>query len=99
MSDDVVQRSPTAKDTDQMEVVLVRIADGSRVVCLPSWKSHYTWEDEYWWTEGNQGCAGNRRDEWADQHDIARPEEHTCDGRDFYVILRTPGWTESVLGT
>ena len=53
---DVILRAPGSADTEQMEVVLVRISDDARVVCLPSW----------------------------------RPEEHTCDGRDFYVILRSP---------
>lgn len=74
-----------------MEVILVRISDGQRRLCLPSWKNHYTWEDEYWWLEGNQSCPGNRRAEWALQCDEDQPD-HSCDNKEHYVILRTPGY-------
>lgn len=92
-SNDIIQRAPDAKDTDEMEVILVRMSDGQRRRCLPNWKNRYTWEDLYWWTEGNQSCAGNRRDEWALQSDEEAPE-HSCDNREHYVILRTPGFEE-----
>ncbi len=90
---DSVFRDPGALDSDRMEVVLVRVADGERRACLPDWKDHYRWEDEYWWTEGNQGCDGNRHDEWHVQSDLDRPEDHECgrEPRRYYVILRSPG--------
>jgi hypothetical protein len=90
---DTVLRAPDAKDTDEMEVILVRISDGQRRRCLPNWKDKYTWEDSYWWTEGNQSCPGNRRDEWAHQSDEDWPE-HSCDNQEHYVILRSPGFEE-----
>ena len=86
---DLIERDDDASDTDRMDVVLVRMSDGERRLCLPNWKSHYTWEDEYWWTEGNQGCGGNRRSEWALQSDEDEPE-HTCGDHEHFVILRSP---------
>jgi hypothetical protein len=89
---DIIERPEDAQDTDRMDVVLVRVSDGERRVCLPSWKDHYTWADEYWWTEGNQGCDGNRHDEWHLVNDLDVPEDHDCghSPKRYYVILRAP---------
>jgi len=87
---DSIYRPCDAEDTDRMEVVLVRMSDEARLVCLPSWKPYYTWEDACWWLDGNQSCPGNRREEWARITDTDSPPEHSCSNPEHYVILRSP---------
>lgn len=91
---DVVGRPDDAKDEDEMQVVLVRITDGERRVCLPSFKNHYTWADEFWWTDGNMGCECNRHLERFRVSDLdLEGEEFDCNydkPKRYYVILRSP---------
>lgn len=96
MSDEII-RHPADADTDEMQVVLVRASDGQRRVILPSWKNKYTWEDEFWWTEGNFGCDCNRRDAFADASDEPRPDADECSHHEYSVILRTPPWRAAAL--
>lgn len=90
---DIIERPPGASDDDAMEVVIVRRSDDAQRVYRPDWKPHFTWEDEFWWTEGNAGCDCNRRLLWAravEPHE-AEPEDERCGNTEFTVILRAPG--------
>lgn len=93
---DKIEKPDGAKDDDAMQVVLVRIADGERRVCVPSFKVRYTWADEYWWTEGNMGCECNRHHEWFRVNDLdVEGEEFDCNydkPKRYYVVLRAPDW-------
>lgn len=91
---DIADRPAEAKDDEEMQVVLVRIADGERRVLIPSFKKFYTWADEFWWTEGNMGCECNRHLEWFRANDLdVGDEEFDCNygkPKRYYVILRDP---------
>jgi len=91
---DIIQRPPGTADTDEMQVVIVRVSDGVQRIDRPGWKPCNTWKDEFWWTDGNAGCDCNRRMFFARAVEPNEPEpacgENECGNTEFYVILRSP---------
>lgn len=92
---DIIMRDGTSRPETPMRVVVVRNSDGARVEDRPDWREpghrHYTWDDLFWWTEGNMGCDCNRHLVFERAQGREPPDEECVCGTTRYHVVLSPG--------